>query len=422
MNMNLSSLRLTPVTPAIAVGLLLSLGAPAPSPAGEVGQELQDALLGGKINANIRYRYELVDQDGFTSDAKASTLRTRVGYTTGAFKDVLIMGEIEDLRSIGDDDYNSTVNGRTNRPVVADPEEYFELNQLWIGYQGIPDTTVKVGRQHFTFDNHRWIGDVNFRQNIQTYDAARITNKSLPDTTLDYIYVNKVHRIFGNESRQGNHGMQSHLFHGEYKGFELGALTGYAYILDYENGVVAGFPSPRSLSSSTFGARFKGGYPVHEKVKLLYTAEYAHQVDNADNPMDFSHNYFLGELGAKAYGVTGKVSFELLDGNGTNALQTPLATGHAFQGWADAFLVTPAVGIEDLYFTLITKVLGAKLIAVYHDFEADEGSMDLGYEYDFKVVYPFADYFEAEIKYANYDGEGFAGDRDKLWLALTAKY
>ena len=31
-------------------------------------------------------------------------------------------------------------------------------------------------------------------------------------------------------------------------------------------------------------------------------------------------------------------------------LQTPLATLHAFNGWADMFLTTPANGLQDLYF------------------------------------------------------------------------
>ena len=43
-----------------------------------------------------------------------------------------------------------------------------------------------------------------------------------------------------------------------------------------------------------------------------------------------------------------KLGFERLEGNGTVALQTPLATLHAFNGWADKFLSTPANGLRDV--------------------------------------------------------------------------
>ncbi|MEE9140932.1 MAG: alginate export family protein [Alphaproteobacteria bacterium] len=405
----------------LALALAFILGPASPAQAADVGQELQEAALGGKFNLHLRYRFEFVDQDGIDRDAKASTVRTRLGYRTGSFRDFSLFAEIEDLRAVGDDRYNSTVNGRTDFPVVVDPEEFVELNQAYIQYKGtsesmVPDTMLRVGRQQVIYDNHRWIGDVNFRQNMQTNDAVRLSNGSLPDTTLDYVYITKVHRIFGNESNAGNHAMDSHLFRGEYKGFDLGTLIGYAWVLDYERSGQFG------LSSATFGARFKGAYPVREDLKALYTAEYARQVDNADNPSDFGHNYFLGELGATYAGVTGKVGYEFLDGDDTTALQTPLATGHAFQGWADKFLTTPASGIEDLYVLVKTKVKGVTLIAVYHDFNAEEGSADLGHEWDAKAVTTLYDHLELELKYANYLSDGFATDTQKIWVAVTLKY
>ncbi len=38
-----------------------------------------------KFDVNFRYRYEFVDQDGFTKDAHASTLRTRLAYRSRYF-------------------------------------------------------------------------------------------------------------------------------------------------------------------------------------------------------------------------------------------------------------------------------------------------------------------------------------------------
>jgi hypothetical protein len=64
-----------------------------------------------------------------------------------------------------------------NRDVVADPEGT-EVNQVWVGYEKY-DTNVKFGRQTFTLDNHRFIGNVIWRQNEQTYDAVSLVNNSI---------------------------------------------------------------------------------------------------------------------------------------------------------------------------------------------------------------------------------------------------
>ena len=205
-------------------------------------------------------------------------------------------------------------------------------------------------------------------------------------------------------------------FRGEYRGFSLGKLVGYAWVLDYDRARVA------RLSSATFGARFKGAYPLRDDLKLLYTAEYAYQTDIDNNPGNFGLNYFLVEPGVTYAGVTGKIGFEFLDGNGINALQTPLATGHAFQGWADQFLSTPANGIEDLYFHASTAIKGVKLIAVYHDFNSVRGSTHYGSEIDAKVYKKFFDHLGLELKYANYFADKFKVDIQKIWLSAIVTY
>ena len=45
-----------------------------------------EALTGGKVSLDVRYRYEFVDQDNPLDQAHASTVRTRLGYRTGDFK------------------------------------------------------------------------------------------------------------------------------------------------------------------------------------------------------------------------------------------------------------------------------------------------------------------------------------------------
>lgn len=100
---------------------------------------------GGKLNLILRYRYELVDQEGFTKDAHASTLRTRLSYESPDFSDFGFLIEFDGLRPVGNDLFNSTRNGNTNRPIVADPKGT-EVNQALISYKGFKKTVVRAGR------------------------------------------------------------------------------------------------------------------------------------------------------------------------------------------------------------------------------------------------------------------------------------
>ena len=85
-------------------------------------QPKPELLRDGKLNLNFRYRYEFVDQDGIADNAHASTLRTRLAYRSPYFSNFGFLIEFDDLRSIGNDLYNSTRNDNTNRPTVADPK------------------------------------------------------------------------------------------------------------------------------------------------------------------------------------------------------------------------------------------------------------------------------------------------------------
>ncbi|HAC35180.1 MAG TPA: hypothetical protein DCF45_11740, partial [Gammaproteobacteria bacterium] len=153
---------------------------------------LIDALSQGKVSANIRLRYEGVDDDTRSKDADAVTIRTRLGYQTADFNGWKLFGEIEDVTAL-DESYNSTVNGKGTYPVVADPEDT-EINQLFVSYGGFADTWIKAGRQRIILDGARFVGNVGWRQNEQTYDAFSVVNKSLADTVFTYAYVSEVHR------------------------------------------------------------------------------------------------------------------------------------------------------------------------------------------------------------------------------------
>ncbi len=399
---------------ALLATLVLALPAWSQEPgqgAEPPGQELERAVLGGKWWLRLRYRLENVDQDGFEREAWASTLRTVLGYETGDWHGASVLLEFEDVSVVGNEQYDSTVNGETDFPVVADPEGT-EVNQVHLRYAPVEEATFKLGRQVVVLDNHRFLGDVGWRQNQQTFDSAAVVWTPVEELEVFYAFVDNVNRVFGDDSPQGDHRMASHLVNAGYDVAGWGRLVGYAYLLDYDSVDVN--------STDTFGGRF-GGRHAFEGVEVLYAAEYAAQSDAADNPDDVDQDYVLGELGASVHDWTLEAGYELLGGSGDpgDALQTPLATLHSFNGWADKFLVTPDTGLEDSYVRLGAKAGAFDLQLVWHDFRSDSGSLDYGSELDASVVWTAGKQLALGLKFADYEADDFATDTTKAWLWLA---
>jgi hypothetical protein len=421
-------------------GLLAAL-ALAALPASAV-DTLQEFIASGKLDLSMRYRFESVD-DGTPGlrDAHASTLRTALGYTTGSLYNLNAYVQIEDIHVIGNELYNDGgSNGITDRAVVVDPEGT-EVNQAFLRWGGLPRTVLTYGRQELTHREaplHRYLGNVGFRQNMQTYDAFRAVNLSLPKIVIDYAYIWNANRIFGEDNPNAelrDFRMHSHALNVQYSGLALGKFEGYAYLLDF-----AGRTSPR-FSTATYGARFQGAHVATPKLRLSYVLEAATQSDYADNPNDIDAHYALAELsGRYAIGKTVEsigvgVGYELLSGDGgVNAFQTPLGTNHAFQGAADRFLVTPGDGIRDAYVRLSAKVAGAQLAAEFHDFRADRDGYRYGQEWNLLIEKPIAQRFLIGAQYADYQaernarnlarnsGSGQAFDLAKIWVYAQFRY
>jgi hypothetical protein len=394
------SMQFNKLTWSVALALAGTLGTTPPLAAAT----FTEALTGGTAKLDLRLRYENVDEDNSLENADAFTLRTRLGYETGKFNDFSAYVEMENITAVGDDDYNSTQNGRTEYSTVIDPEDT-EINQSYLDYAGFQNTLVRAGRQRVILDNARFVGNVGWRQNEQTYTGALLSNTSLPDTTLTYAYVDEVKDIKGLATD-----VHTHLLNAGYRGLGFATLTGYGYLIEFVD-------SPLSAGSQqTLGVRLAGDTEL-SGMKLLYAAEYARQSDYEDGNSEIDADYQLLELGATVSGVTGKVGYELLGADDAFSFETPLATKHAFNGWADIFLNTPdGQGLEDVYVLVSGMVAGINLVGVYHDFSADEGGADFGTELDLLAEKKFGKHYSAGIKYASYDADDFAVDTDKFWL------
>lgn len=388
---------------------------------------IENLVEGGRAYVDARYRYEFVNDSNFAEDANASTIRTRVGVESGAYNGISALVEVENISSTGSEKYNDggATASDANRPVVADPT-VTELNQAYLSYTGIEDTRIKVGRQTINRMDQRFIGSVNWRQNDQTQDAATLYVDAIEDVELFYGYSLNVNRIFGHEDAAGSFNGNNHYLDAAYKGLDAGTFAAYAYLLDFESQFAAN-------SSATYGARFFGDHPINDDVTALYHIEYATQSDMGENPNSYDADYYRAELGAKAYGITAKLGYEVLGSdNGTAAFQTPLSTLHKFNGWADQFLSTPTTGLEDSYaklaYTLnnVHKHLdGTRIMLAYHMFEAESGGGDFGTEFNADISKKITKHVRTGVRYANYqaDNGAFAtNDVQKVIFSLGFTY
>lgn len=376
--------------------------------------EIGGAITGGKLILDMRGRHEHVEQAGFADDAEAVTLRTRLGWETASWNGVKALVEFEDVRSLGADRYNDGVPPAEAYPVIADPE-VTELNRAQLTWTPSKTFSATIGRQRINFDDQRFVGAVGWRQDEQTFDAAR-TDITLGKLKVAVVYIDQANRIFAEAL---DFESESWLVNASYPVSDLFTPTAFVYALDFEN-------APAS-STLTTGVRVTGKTAAGA-VTLSWAGSYASQSEHGSNTGNFDLDYIAAELSAGLGPFTVKGAYESLEGDGVRGFATPLATMHAFQGWADVFLTTPAAGIEDANLTLAYKApinapqfSNLVLTARYHDFQTELTGADLGSELDFMATAQITPRLSAVAKYADYDGvPGFA-DRQKFWLGFEFK-
>jgi hypothetical protein len=374
---------------------------------------LSAALARGDASGSFNLRYESVDEDNALKNAEALTLRSALKYTTGTLEGFTGVAEFEDVRIVGLGDFSvpQTRYNLGKYSTIADAETT-ELNQSYVQYVS-GRFTAKLGRQDIRYDNQRFIGAVPWRQDYQSFDALSLGYKNDAALTVDYHYVTQRERIFAQDADIDS---KDHLLHLIYP-TPIGTLTGYAYLLEEDIAT--------NNALDTYGVRLSGAKRVGS-FDATYLLEYATQ-DSERGVADFSADYYTVELGATLKGITGKVGIESLGSDkGLYAFGTPLATLHAFQGWADQFLTTPNQGIEDSYVSVGATIAGGALTVVLHDYAADRSTAtidDLGDEFNIQYTLPFKNNYTWGIKYADYSKGDIAAKADKkvfwTWVQLT---
>ncbi|MEO2154167.1 MAG: alginate export family protein [Aquificota bacterium] len=381
----------------------------------------QNNTLQKKVIFELRPRWEYVDVENNNREtANAATVRARLGFEV---KYKFLKFYVENTLVSAFTDKYAPLDG--GYEVVPD-EPQFRFTQLWVGYNNnLLD--FKFGRQVINLDNQRFIGAVNWRQTPQTFDAARLDIRPIKGLTFTTAYICSRQGVLDSLSTDIcsdepiNHSAVLHL---SYTAFKPVKISAYAY---HFNDV-----------ADTYGANFKGNYSVMG-ISFNYWAEYAHQIvhNDARNIYDTADYYHL-KLGSAVSTAYGKpffnVGYEYLGQH----FVTPLATLHAFNGWADVFLKytagSNAYGLKDLYLTLgYQHSRFGKFQGVLHKFTAPEdfpgGGDEFGTEIDLLWAKKITKNLSVVAKYAKYDASSEAknagvgaNDVTKAWLMLTYSF
>jgi len=381
---------------------LITVGSLAAVAGAAYGQSFSDALEGlkegSKASLDVRARYEFNETP--SSEVNGYSVRTRLNLATGEYEGFKAFISLEDI----------SFNNPDDRPGLDVPTT--ELNEIWFSYQG-----AKIGRQIFTLDDHRFIGHVGWRQNIQTFDAATYSFKAADNTKLTFAYLDAVHRI--NATSQDLTGL---VINSNSKIGDNFTLSAFGYLLDFDRPVLA--------SSDTYGFRGAGKIPGDD-ITYNYSFSYAIQMDNSGSMYDFDHDYFAGEFGAAFSGITLAAGVEILGADGMSGFSTPLATVHKFNGFADSFAGTSLglggglpLGLEDYYVVFGFKAGDVPVKLFYHSFDTAKMGQHLGSEIDLVASYKLNDYVTLVGKFADYSTNGGApvgyGTADKQVLTLEA--
>lgn len=365
-------------------------------------------LKEGKLSAEILLGYEYADLDGNGLKAAHALLtRTRLQYETANYAgfDAKIMGQyvgpINDKYSPRDPAYDT----------VADPEA-FRLHEVYLAYTGY-DTHVRVGSQEIILDNSRFIGNVGWRFNAQSFNAGLVKNESVENLALLYSYADSINAPDG----ESNHARKYHLFNAQYDFGEekKNKVSAYTYLQRNDAGA----------DIDTFGARFWG-----KNSSFVHNAMLAFQ-------RDAYYGFLSGMLDFDPVDV--EIGVEYISGGADprEQFQTLDGTAHAFNGWADQFLGTGgglASGLVDVWAKAALQPMDQMTVAaIYHYFNTADGTPaggftgNYGNEIDAEVKYTFSKQISTSATLAYYiEGENKAlnptADETVFWLRGSFRF
>ena len=422
-----------------------------------VGKEFVGAFLNGKPTVNLRLRWEIADfTGGPPSESSAITLRTAIGYGTAPFYGLSGYAEFENVAALQENYFNGVGANNGRETVIADPEGS-EVNQAYgkFDFSVIPGlegtkTSVTVGRQNVVFDDARFIGNVLWRQNYQTYDAVRFdTDLFVENLKFSYLYVYNVYRIFGDDGALGDgtrdSSMDSHWFNLKYNPLPWLKTTAFAYLIQFDDRRTN--PGLAANNSQTYGYRLQATHSLTDKVVLGMLSSFAYQADwerslvpfaapgTTNAQRDFETIYIWAE-GSLQYKPVAKLTFafeQLGSDGGDFQFRTPLATLHKFNGFSDALLGGPGAnggpnGLRDYMISIAPKLpFGLGGFVRGHYYTTDQGSDRLGWEIEGVLKRKFGKHVTVLAKWAYFEGNNrgvapVVPDRYRAWLQTVIAF
>lgn len=364
-----------------------------------------------KLEPGLRYRHQQVN-DPVRGDATADTLKLRLSADWQVNDNWKSFAQFDHVQAFNEDSYNSITVTRATSP-IPDPSGS-ELNQLYLQYKSDGNWSASLGRQSIGFDNERHIGKIEFWQNDQNFDALSWTYQDNLHWTLHYVYLNKVHRIFGDDATEilpledirfsnnpnrppvelGNHKQNSHLINLKYSLNRTLKVTVFSYLLDNQTSV--------QQATKTYGLRASGKFKPRQ-LKYAYTVEVAQQKGAFDNPWSYTAPYYLAEFSSQYKSHQLQLSYERLEQDNGFVFDTSLGTNHKFQGWADVFSgYRLSAGLEDKYITYRGRNGKIRWRVVAHQFTSVEGDIRIGKEFDVELAYRYNRQWEFKLIAAKY--------------------
>jgi len=365
-----------------------------------------------ELDFGIRTRLETAEVSDSTKDnySHALTVKARVTIKQNLFDRFNMLLQFDHVASLDTDKHSNGVN-QTSYPTIVDPQGT-EINQASIQTEWL-ETNFTMGRQRITFGDQRFIGDLGFRQNDQTYDALKLEKTLFSGSKLTLAYIHNVNRIFGDQAERqlskndtrfsalngirpegllGNHHIDGMLLHFNINEWDHVELSSYGY-------AVHNYHVP-AFSNRTFGIESKyrqkfGHFKTEAAINLAFQKQ---QTNSSDwipyHKLSASIAYKQVRLGLR---------HEVLSEKDNTAFITPLATLHKFQGWTDQFINTPSLGLVDNSINLVFNLRPLTLDIRHHIFTSDKANVDFGKEVDVDIIYKPTRTHEVKLRIADFN-------------------
>lgn len=372
-----------------------------------------EAVKAGKATIELRTRYEHVDDEAAKKTADALTNRMAISFKTASWQGLSAFAQFENVANVAEPRFMvpQTGYGKPNHAVVADPP-LSQLNQFYLEYHGL-----KVGRQAMNLDHQRFIGSVAWRQNDQTFTGATYARESkYVNFTLGHF--TKVHNIFGQTKP-----IKANLLNVNAKVIPGGNIRVFHYAFDEGDQATGTGATYKDTSFAHTGGRVDG------KVwEVLYDVSFANQKRTKDatatGTLEVKYSFIgVGYALGKDHSLF--AAQESLEGG----FKTPYATLHAWNGWADRFLNTPANGLVDTYLQYKKRWPSWGLEASYHTYEAETNGAKYGKELNLSADYKVTPWLTVLAKVANYSADSETvkigtdnKDLKKFWLQTMMKF